>query len=575
MILTGLIVPVLIEVQRKIIDTAANYSSEGNILIVISSFLIAYLVFYYIDTISNQIKEILNLKIINDIEKNTMKEYLENISKIDFQSFENSETQNILMRIMKTIKKRYYESITFFPSIIKSFIELGGIFYFVILSEVWWAFPLGILISLPSFYFNKKRIQLARTIWIRDSFDIRYNDYLNDVLLNREAAKERRFFGFTNYLSDFWKNKFEQYNKDKIRKYVKVSLSTGIAMCFSMSIILILGIFLLKPLQEGVITIGLYTALLVAVTGKMNMAISAVIREYTILIDAKHFLEDLSKIENVKKINFNKEKINTKIDFENIVFEDVWFKYPNTNNYILKGVSFKINKNERHALIGINGSGKTTITKLMLGLYSPNRGTIYINNKKIESYSYNEIQTLYANIQQNFAKYKETLKENIGLYNLSDIEIKKESLYDTLKKCETLDILDKCKNDYETILSPEFTGGIMLSGGEWQKVALSRAFYSKREFIIFDEPTAALDPLAEINFYKIYNKIMKGHTCLFITHRLGSTYLFENCFVLNDGIIVEKGSHEELMKNNEVYKKLYDKQKKWYEDTEVIQNKNI
>lgn len=563
MLVFGFTVPIFIEMQKAIIDTAV--SGFANEILWKLLFLIGYLVFYYIDTVSSQISYILGMKINHQVEKEVMHKYLDDVSNMVFAAYENGEVQNKLMRISAKQKQIYAQAVTFFPNIIRRLVELGGIFYFVAQSGVWWAFPLGIVISLPSFYFNKKRMLLARKVWNKDSHDIRYADYLNETILNRETAKERRFFGFHQYLSGLWKERFQAYNKNKISIFIKSSGATGVAMCFSMSIILVLGIALLNPLKTGVISIGLYTALLVAVSSKMNMAIAAIIREYSNLINMKHFLEDYKALEKIKKIHTKPVSINNQSTFESIVFEDVWFAYPNTDKYILKGVSFEIKKNERHALIGINGAGKTTLTKLMLGLYSPNKGKVFLNGRDMNSYTYSQVQTIFAAVQQTFARYKNSFYENICLYDLASQKPDYDKLDRALVKSETYDIFDRCKNDYNIPLTPEFTGGIMLSGGEWQKISIARAFYSERDFIIFDEPTAALDPLAEIKFYETYSRIMADHTCLFITHRLGSTFLFENCFVLADGKIKEKGSHDELIKYNGVYKKLYEKQKIWYQ----------
>lgn len=293
------------------------------------------------------------------------------------------------------------------------------------------------------------------------------------------------------------------------------------------------------------------------------MSISAIIREYTNLIDVNHYVKDKNDFEMLEKINIINQNISDTMEFENIRFEDVYFKYPTSKDFILKGITFAINKGENIALIGLNGAGKTSITKLMLGLYKPTRGRIFLNDKNITEYTQLEIHSMYATMQQSFAKYKLTLGENMALYNIDMVST--HHLNNILGKCGINDLYEKCKNNYHTMLTNEFKDGIMLSGGEWQKVALARTFYSDRNFIIFDEPTAALDPLAEIGFYENYKILMKEHTCLYITHRLGAIYLFERCLVLSDGKMMEEGTHVDLMNiENGIYKRLFDKQKEWY-----------
>jgi ATP-binding cassette subfamily B protein len=394
-------------------------------------------------------------------------------------------------------------------------------------------------------------------------------------LLNREAAKERKIFRFTEFLSQKWDDVFKKYNKYKIDAYIKSSISTGIAMCFSMSIILIFGLFLLLPLKAGTITIGLYASLLMAVANNMNMCISSIIREFTNSINIKHYIKDIKDFLKLKIICSKQEEQVDPIKFESIRLEDVYFCYPGTEQYILNGVSFEIKQGNQCALIGLNGAGKTTITKLMLGLYKPTKGKIYLNDKDLSSYSYTQIRLIFASMQQNHANYKLTFGENVSLYNLSYRE-NVSKMDETLEKCNIYDVKERCKNSYDTILTPEYDGGVMLSGGEWQKVEIARTFFADRDFIILDEPTAALDPIAEVDFYSTYKKIMIGHTCLFITHRLGSTYLFECCYVLSDGKIAEQGTHNQLMEIPDgIYKNLYNKQREWYRKETVEIEKNV
>ena len=561
MVILGLMVLVFIELQKQFIDKAGGSVEFVSMFIV---FMILYFLLYYFDLFSQDLVQMLRTKLLYRIEQKYMKQWVGDVSSLPFSAYEDANIQNTLMRLSIMRKTIFHKTISFLPNVFRALIELGSILFFLIFSGVWWAFPLAAIFSLPAFHFNKKRIEHARNVWQKDSTDVRYANYLNDTLLNKEAAKERRFFGIYPYLSESWQETFSKYNKNKIQAFVKSSTSTAIAMAFSMSTILIIALSLLRPLQTGMITIGLYTSLLVVVTSKMNRSITNLISEYSNITEFHYYLKEEAVVESMPKILDIHDELT--LAFESIEFKDVWFAYPNTKEYVLKGVSFKVNKHEQYALIGVNGAGKTTITKLMLGLYKPTKGEIYLNGKNINLYHYQEIRSIYAAIEQNFSKYKMSLGDNIALYDLNRVD--PESLNNTLSTCKTEDLLEKCKNNYACYLTPEFENGIQLSGGWWQKVAISRAFHSQREFIIFDEPTAALDPIAEVEFYDTYQQIMKGKTCLFITHRLGSTYLFNRCLVLSSGKIVESGAHEDLMKQKGEYYKLFQLQKQWYQQKE-------
>ena len=553
--------PLIINIQTYFIDYSTNHTSL--IFSILAPTIIVYFSLNLIDFNSNNLIAYFKFKITNKFEQRFVKDYLHRTSKINYEEFENSANQDLIFRVGQTLLPVSGQVINFVPTIMQNAIILISILYFVVISGVWWIFPISIILSLPSFYFNKKRIQFARKVWAKDNVDMRYSDYLHRILVNRESAKERKLFQYTNYLSSKWDSIFKRYNKNKMKDYLKSSVATGLAMFFSMSNIVIYGLFLLSPLQNNVITIGLYVSLLQMITNRFNSSINAIIREVTNLTKVSHFVKDLNDFKSLKYIDIDEEN-QKKYTFDSIRFDNVYFSYPNTDRYILKGVSFEMKKGMQCSLIGLNGAGKTTITKLMMGLYRPTSGKIFINEVDITEYSYNQLLSFFVCMQQELVNYKMTARENIGLFQMSKNE-DNVLLDKALESCNLLDLKGKFNNNYDTNLSPELENGIMLSGGEWQKVAIARSIFAERDFFILDEPTAALDPLAEVEFYQNYKSLMNNRTCLYITHRLGSTYLFDQCFVLNDGVIAESGTHEELMnKTNGLYKELFTQQKEWY-----------
>lgn len=561
-LLIGLFPAIIISLQTQFIDLA-SHNNDLAVSIFASMFIIYFLI-NLMDMNSKNAIGYLNFKISNKIEKKIMGDYLNKIAAIRYEDYENSNTQDLIYRIKVSIKDITDQGVRFFPNILINLISLSGIFYYIILSGVWWVIPISVLLSLPSFHFNKKRVEYARKVWEKDSEDIRYSEYLHTIIVNRESAKERKLFQFVEYVASKWEDIFKRYNRKKIINYSKSSIATGIAMCFSMSNIIIFGVALLFPLKDNVITIGLYVSLIQMIITKFNYNINAFIREVTDAVKLNKFVKDVSDFKGAQFIN-NIGDDGDEIIFENLRFDDVYFKYPNTENYVLKGVSFEIRKGCHYALIGMNGAGKTTITKLMLGLYKPTSGKILINDIEISKYSYSQLRTIYVCIQQELVKYKTTARKNIGLYRLKDSE-SNHNIDGVLLDNHLYGLKDKLVHGYDTLLTPELENGVELSGGEWQKIALARALFAQKSFCILDEPTAALDPHAEAVFYRDFKALMKDSTCFYITHRLGSTFLFEKCLVLNDGVIEEMGSHEELIQNpNGLYKALYEKQKAWYE----------
>ena len=232
-LLIGIFPAIIINIQTQFIDLA----STGHDLAVsiLGSMFVIYFLINLMDMNSKNAVSYLNFKISNKIEKKIMGDYLNKIAAIRYEDYENSNTQDLIYRIKVSIKDITDQGVRFFPNILINLISLSGIFYYIILSDVWWVIPISVLLSLPSFHFNKKRVEYARKVWEKDSEDIRYSEYLHTIIVNRESAKERKLFQFVEFVANKWEDIFKRYNRKKITNYSKSSIATGIAMCFSMS----------------------------------------------------------------------------------------------------------------------------------------------------------------------------------------------------------------------------------------------------------------------------------------------------------------------------------------------------
>ncbi len=277
--------------------------------------------------------------------------------------------------------------------------------------------------------------------------------------------------------------------------------------------------------------------------------------------NALYYFSDFTKYLNIeetfhKKLSLeNKSENNVPI----IEFENVSFKYPNSDAYTLKNISFKIFKNQVVSIVGDNGSGKSTLIKLILRLYDY-EGNIYYNGQNIKNIDYDYYQSLFATTFQDYKMYCYSIKENI----MFDKDIDNTKLEKALKCLNIEKLINKI--GLEANYSKRFDeNGVELSNGESQKIAISRALYKNSDVFIFDEPTATIDPLAEYEIFKsIYNLAKQNKTVIFVSHRMGSTFYSNNTIVLDNGMIVENDNYKNLLNKDGLYAKMYNLQAKYY-----------
>ena len=251
--------------------------------------------------------------------------------------------------------------------------------------------------------------------------------------------------------------------------------------------------------------------------------------------------------------------------FYTLTFDNVYFKYPHTKKHVLTGVSFTIKNGDKISIVGINGSGKSTIVKLMLGLYEIESGQILLNGYPISDYNMHDVRKLFSVLFQNFVQYPLTLRENIALSSLDRIENSDEIKMALKQSGVYEDINPKFENGLDSFMSRKFDDkGTELSKGQWQKIALSRAYFKNAPIIIFDEPSAALDAEAEDRIFKNFQSISDGKTGIMISHRISSARMSNKIIVLDGGKIIEQGTHEELVLLNGLYAKLYNLQREKY-----------
>ena len=249
-----------------------------------------------------------------------------------------------------------------------------------------------------------------------------------------------------------------------------------------------------------------------------------------------------------------------------IVFDNVSFRYPGTDHDVLNNINITIDPDESVVLVGLNGAGKTTLIKLLMRLYDPTGGVIKLDGHDIREYDVKALYDMFGIVFQDYGKYAVSVRENIALGEITkkidDAEIKKAA-----QNSNANDFIEKLPEKYDTPLMRYFEEkGIELSIGQWQKIAIARAFYSDSDILILDEPTASLDAIAEQEIFTLFETLRKGKTSIFVSHRLSSATTANKIVVINNGTVEETGTHAELMKNRGEYFKLFSTQAKRYQE---------
>ena len=261
-------------------------------------------------------------------------------------------------------------------------------------------------------------------------------------------------------------------------------------------------------------------------------------------------------------------------DFESLELKNVDFKYPSANKYSLKNVNIKINKGETVAVVGVNGAGKTTFVKLLLRFYDVTDGEILYNGINIKEYNIDSLRLKFATVFQDYKTFALSVNENVMCRNCNEED--KKAAEKALKQSGVYDKIATLSNGADTVLTREFDeNGAGLSGGEAQKTAVARMFASDFDIAILDEPSSALDPIAEYKMYENLILATKEKTVIYISHRLSSAVLSDNIFVLGNGTVIERGSHSELMANGGEYANMFTLQASSYKEKEGESNEEI
>lgn len=546
---------VYIFVPKFIIDSMVRGDEWEDVMNKIFLFIAALIICKLIDLLSRTYRNMNT----NRVDTDTVKYYARLNAELEYEKFESAEVRDLLEVVMHKIRGNV--AVDFIIVVVSTLIQ-GVVYSTVIFKLNYWLLLVFFAVAIVRIKVKDKINSIENDIIPTLKKNGRHFRYIDSTMVNFLFAKEVR----TNNAKELLESKYNtniverndlntSYNERVFKANTVGIFTDGIEM------LVLYGYVGYKALREE-ITLGSFTMYIETVNRFMETIYGFInqlmnMKMTLTYVDKYYTLESMVK-KNSTFCREDTEKIEEPYVFE---FCDVSFKYPNKQNYVLENINLKIMQGEKISIVGENGAGKTTFVKLLCRLYKPTSGKILLNGIDISEIDTKEYTKFLSVIFQDFKLFSFNVKDNIILDS-------KENLVKLEGVIEKADLGDKIRNVPEgiyTYVDKQFEEkGIEFSGGEQQKLALARAYYKDSTLVIMDEPTAAMDPTAELKLYERFNEIMEGKTVIFISHRLASAKFCDKVVVFENGMIVEQGTHHELMEQNGLYNRMFSIQMKLY-----------
>jgi ATP-binding cassette, subfamily B, bacterial len=481
-------------------------------------------------------------------------------ANLEVERFENAATYDAL--------KNAYNEVGFRPigvalqllSLAQAIITLVSIG--ALLSRLGWLVLVLVLIAtLPGVIVSNRFGAESYRMIRRQTQDARVQNYLGSILTSDQLVKEVRLFGFEQYLLKRWGEYYKKFRGQLVNLIYRRSAWNLGASLGSAILVGFATLSVLARAAAGLITVGDFS-LFVGGLAQVQNQFSSLLSGFSGIYQSLLYMRNLFEFLELPARDLDAGETWTG-PIRTITFENVGFRYPLTTTDVLKGVNFEVSSGHALALVGENGAGKTTIVKLLTRLFEPTSGRILFNGLDVTRFSPRSVQHEMSIIFQDYGQYSMSARENVALSKLEGIDddaaLEKSGLQSGANEFVT-----DLPEGYDTMLGRLFTGGRQLSGGQWQRLALSRLYFRDASVLVFDEPTAALDAQAEFDTIEALRNQARDRIAVLISHRFSTVRLANQIVVLEDGVVSESGSHEQLLETGGRYSQLFKLQARGY-----------